>query len=241
MSPTVKRRLKKIILFSEIVFILVIGAGTGLVFGVFYAMNKQLPPDSSLDSYHAKVATTIWSSDGVLLAKLADENREPVPLGKIPLRMQQAIIAIEDARFYQHSGLDFWGVTRAVWSNVRGHELGQGASTITQQLVRNRYLTPQKTLTRKLKEAMLAIQMERNYTKHQILEAYLNQVYFGAGAYGVESAAKIYFGKDVRELSLPEAAMIAGMPQRPNELCPYNVYEADHNYDRTQERRNMVL
>jgi penicillin-binding protein 1A len=241
MSPTVKRRLKKFILFSEILFILIIAAGMGALFGLLFFMNKQLPPESALDTYHTKVASTIWSADGALLAKLADENREPVPLEKIPKRMQDAVIAIEDSRFYKHSGLDFWGLTRAVVANLRGHELSQGASTITQQLARNIYLSPRKTFSRKLKEALLAIQMERNWTKSQILERYLNRVYFGAGAYGVQTAARVYFGKDVRALSLAETAMIAGLPQRPNDLCPYEVYERDHNYDRVKERRDMVL
>lgn len=241
MNPAVKRRIKKILLWMEILFILVLGAGMGIVLAVAYQVNKLLPPDSVLDHYRAPVPTKIWSSDGILLAKIAAENREPIPLEKIPKNMQDAIVAIEDARFYQHSGLDFRGLGRAVVANLSGHELAQGGSTITQQLARNMFLSPRKTLSRKLKELLLALQIERNWTKKQILEGYLNQVYFGAGAYGVRAAAQAYFGKDPSKLTLAEASTLAGMVQRPSYLSPYASYANEGNYDRTKSRRNMVL
>ena len=240
-SPAVKRRVKKLLLWVEILFILTLGAGMGVVLGVYYQMNKTLPPDSRLDHYKAPVGTSIYSSDGVLLARFAAENREPVSLDQISPNMQHAIVAIEDARFYSHSGLDYIGLTRSLWANVRGQEMAQGGSTITQQLARNMFLSKRKKISRKIREMMMAVQIERNWTKRQILEAYLNEVYFGAGAYGVESASKVYFDKHAKDLTVPEAAMIAGLVQRPNYLSPYIAYRADQNYDRTKGRRNMVL
>ena len=241
MSPTIKRRVKKILLWTEITFILVMGAGMGVVLGAFYQMNKLLPAGSALDQYRAPVGTKIWSSDGYLLAKLAAENREPIPLGQVSKDMQDAIIAIEDARFYQHSGLDYRGVARAVFTNVQRGELSQGFSTITQQLARNMYLSQRKIISRKVKEILLAIQIERNWTKRQILEAYLNQVFFGSGAYGIRSAAQVYFGKAPKDLTLAESAMLAGLVQRPSDFSPYASYAQEGNYDRTLARRNAVL
>lgn len=241
-SRTVRRRFKKCVLWLEVMIILVLGAAVGVVAGAFYQISKVLPPESYLKSYRTPAGTTIFSSDGVLLARLADENREWVPLDRIPKVVQQAAIDIEDARFYRHSGLDFRGLTRAVWVNVRGGDLtGQGASTITQQLARNIYLTRTKTFSRKIKEALLAVQIERNWSKQQILEMYLNQVYFGSLAYGIQSASKTYFGKDVGKLTLAEAATLAGLPQRPSSLSPYVAMEETGSYNITISRRNQVL
>lgn len=240
-SPTVKRRVKTILLWMEITLILVLGAGMGVVLGAFYQMNKSLPPDQVIENYRAPVGTKIISSDGVVLAKIATENREPVPLDRIPKHMQDAMVAIEDSRFYQHSGLDFRGLARALWANVTDREMSQGASTITQQLARNMFLSSRKKLSRKIKEMLLAVQIERNWTKSRILETYLNQVYFGSGAYGVKAAAQVYFGKDVKDLKLEEAALLAGLPQRPSDLSPYASLRATGSYDRTKVRRNMVL
>ncbi len=240
-GKTVKRRLKKFVLWMEILLILVLGAGAGGVLAVWYQISKVLPPDAALDSYRPPVGSKIYSSDGQLLAKLAVENREPIPLDKIPKDMQNAMVAIEDSRFYTHGGLDFWGIGRAVVTNVSGREMSQGASTITQQLARNMFLSSRKKISRKLKEVLIAVQIERNWTKRQILEAYLNQVYFGAGAYGVKSASQTYFAKDPGKLTLAECAMLAGMPQRPSELNPYSAFDQDGNYDRTKARRDDVL
>lgn len=241
LSVAVKRRIKKVVLWTEVTFILILGAGMGIVLGAFYQMNKMLPADSQLDSYRPAVGTTLWSADGVLLAKVAHENREPVPLDRIPDHLQKAMVAIEDSRFYQHGGLDYRGLTRSLWVNLSGGELAQGGSTITQQLARNMYLSPRKTVSRKIKEMLLAIQIERNWTKRQILERYLNQVYFGSGAYGVQAAAQTYFKKDVRNLTLPEAALIAGLVQRPSNLSPYVARREGGDYERPRQRRDTVL
>src|SRR3569833_2317113 len=201
-SPTVKRRVKRLILWMEVLLILILGAGMGVVLGAFYQIHKVLPPDAVLDHYRPPVGTKIISSDGTVLAKLAAENREPVTLDRIPADMQHAIVAIEDSRFYSHAGLDFRGLARALWADVAQRDAAQGASTITQQLARNMFLNSQKKLSRKIKEMLLAVQIEKNWTKDQILNAYLNQVYFGSGAYGVKAAAQTYFGMDVSKLTL---------------------------------------
>lgn len=240
-NHTVKRRIKKFLLWVEVTLILILGAGMGVVLGAIYQMNKALPPDSKLDEYRPAVGTKIVSSDGTVLGKLAVENREPVSLDRVPKHMQDAIVAIEDSRFYHHSGLDYRGIARAVWVNTMRGELDQGFSTITQQLARNMFLSSRKTLNRKLKEVLYAIQIERNWTKRQILEAYLNQVYFGAGAYGVKSAAQTYFGKRVEDLNLEEAALLAALPQTPSRLSPFAVMQESGNYDRTKSRRDTVL
>jgi penicillin-binding protein 1A len=145
------------------------------------------------------------------------------------------LIATEDRKFYKHSGVDLKGIARAVMKDIQAREFVEGASTITQQLAKTLFLTPSKTLVRKIKEAILAFQLERRYTKDEILELYLNQVYFGSGAYGVESAARIYFGKSVKDLSLAECALIAGMPKSPSRYSPLI------NRDLALKRRNIVL
>jgi penicillin-binding protein 1A len=235
-SRAAKRRFKKVLLWFEILVILVLGAGVGIVCGALYQISKILPDERAINAFTPTAATTIYSSDGVRLAVLADQYREPVPLEKIPKHLQNAIVAIEDSRFYEHHGLDFRGVARALWENIRGRDLTQqGASTITQQLARNIYLTQRKTVSRKLKELMLAVQIERTWAKQQILETYLNQIYFGSGAHGVQSAAKTYFGKDVKDLNLAQCALIAGIPQRPNDHSPYR------DMARSRRRRDVVL
>lgn len=240
-SSQAKRRIRKVVLWTEIGFILILGAGMGIVLGALYQMNKLLPPDSQIEAYRAPVGTTIYSSDGVMLARLAAENRKPVSLDRIPKHMQQAIVAIEDSRFFNHGGLDFRGLSRSLWVNISGGEMAQGGSTITQQLARNMFLSPKKTVSRKMKEMLLAIQIERNWTKKQILERYLNQVYFGSGAYGVETAARTYFNKKIEDITVPEAAMLAGLVQVPSRLSPYISMREDGNYDRTRARRDLVL
>src|SRR5438034_9712593 len=235
-SRKARRRFKQLLLWAEIVFILVMGAGVGVVAGAFYQMSKLLPPDRQIGNYQPVAGTKFYSSDGVLLGSIAQENRDPVEIKRIPKRLQDAIVAIEDSRFYEHSGIDFRGLARALWQNIRsGNLTEQGGSTLTQQLARQIYLSGVKTMSRKVKETMLAVQIERNWPKKKILETYLNQVYFGSKAYGVQAAAQTYFGKNVWQLNLAQSALIAGLPQRPSKLNPYENPEA------ARTRRNLVL
>ncbi|MHB0913484.1 MAG: transglycosylase domain-containing protein [Armatimonadota bacterium] len=212
--------------------LLVLGIST--VGAVFVGVSRLLPV-KDISDYEPTEVTKIYSSDGVLLADLYEEQREVVPITQIPEDLRNATIAIEDKRFYEHFGVDVIGVFRAVYQNLRRGGMAQGGSTLTQQLARNIYLTREKKLSRKLQEMVLAVELERNYSKEQILELYLNQVFYGSGAWGVQTAAKVYFGKDVKDLSLAECALIAGLPQRPSGYSPYKDPEA------AVGRRNVVL
>jgi penicillin-binding protein 1A len=197
-----------------------VAAVAGIIGGFFLALTHDLPQIKGLESFEPAAITRIYSADKELLAELFTERRVPVRLSDIPGPLKQAIVATEDRKFYQHAGVDLKGVLRAILTDIRAGEFVQGASTITQQLARTLFLTPQKSVIRKLKEAFLAFQIERRYTKNEILELYLNQVYFGSGAYGVEAAARTFFGKSVRELDLAECALIAGMPKSPSRFSP---------------------
>jgi penicillin-binding protein 1A len=207
----------------------------GIITGAIFGLIHDLPQIRSLESFTPSAVTRIYSIDRELLAELFSEKRDPVPLDIIPHNLKSALIATEDRKFYSHSGVDLKAILRAILKDIWAGEFVEGASTITQQLAKTLFLTPKKTLVRKMKEALLAFQLERRYTKDEILELYLNQVYFGSGAYGVESAARIFFGKPVTNLSLPECALIAGMPKSPSRYSPLA------NWDLAIKRRNVVL
>jgi penicillin-binding protein 1A len=202
--------------------ILVTGAAmiSGASVGFFLALTHDLPQIQGLQTFKPAAITRIYSADKELLAERFTEKREPVPLNVMPDDLKEAILATEDNLFYEHPGVDLKGILRAIIRNIQAGEYVEGASTITQQLAKTLFLTPRKSIMRKLKEAFLALQIERRYTKDEILELYLNQVYFGSGAYGVEAAAQIFFGKPVQDLTLAECALIAGMPKSPSRYSP---------------------
>lgn len=234
--------LKWTILWVEIVAILLLASGLAVAALAFKDARDLIPSDDFIQNFTSPEGTQIWSADGQLLARLAVEHRELVKYRDIPQVMLDAIVAIEDQRFHDHHGIDLRGVARAVVANISAGDLTQqGASTITQQLARNIYLSPRKTVTRKLRETLLAIEIERNWTKPKILETYLNQVFFGAGAYGIQAASQVYFKKDVGDLTLPEAALLAGLPQRPTSFNPYRVRRQDKEMTLCKNRRNAVL
>ncbi len=218
-----------------IILFLSLGVLCGSFAGAFFALTHDLPQIRALEHFKPDAVTRIYSADKVLLAELFVEKREPVPLETIPRNLTAALVATEDRKFYKHSGVDLKGIARAIYKDIKAGEFVEGASTITQQLAKTLFLTPRKSLVRKLKEAILAFQLERRYTKDEILELYLNQVYFGSGAYGVESAAKIFFGKSVKDLTLSECALVAGMPKSPSRYSPLV------NPDLAIKRRNTVL
>lgn len=228
-------RLRLFWIITQITFLFAVAVGLVVIGAVFWSVSKMLPEGTEITQYKPAEATKILSSDGVVLAEIFEENREFVPLDRIPQDLQSATIAIEDSRFYKHPGVDVVGIARAVYQNLRSGTMGQGGSTLTQQLARNIYLTREKKLSRKLQEMALAIQLERHKTKQEILELYLNEVYYGSGAYGVQTAARIYFGKDAKKLSLSECALIAGLPQKPSGYSPYE------NPKSAIGRRNVVL
>ncbi len=192
----------------------------GTLVGVALAINVHLPPVDALYTPPSE-ATRIYAADGQLIASLYQENRDSVPLAQIPDLLQRAVIDTEDAEFYHHHGFSLRAVLRAGLRNVREKGYAEGGSTITQQLARNLFLTSEKSLTRKIAEILLAVEIERQLTKEEILERYLNQVYFGQGAYGVQTAAEMYFGKPASELNLPESALLAGLIRAPAVYSPY--------------------
>lgn len=216
-----------------ILAILFVGFGAGL--GLFFSYIKDAP---AFDPNKLKPSETsfVYDKDGKEIAELhGEQNRIPVSIDKVPDSLKNAFIAIEDQYFYQHKGINVRSILGALWADIMHGSYHRGASTITQQLVKNAFLSPEKTPKRKAQEAWLAIQLERHYTKNKILEFYLNQIYFGHSAYGVESAAEIYFGKSVDQLDLAESAMLAGIPKSPSIYSPYL------NFDKAKERQEIVL
>ena len=220
--------------FIIAIFIFV-AIASGSVVGAVLALFDDLPQIRSLEDFRPSAITRIYSSDQVVLGELFTEKRQPVALEVIPRYLKDALISVEDRKFYSHSGIDLKGILRAIVKDILAGAYVEGASTITQQLAKTLFLTPRKHLMRKLQEAILAFQLERRYTKDEILELYLNQVYFGSGAYGVASAARVFFGKSVKDLSLPECALIVGMLKAPSRYTPLV------NPDLALDRRNTVL
>lgn len=210
--------------------------GLGSVVGVFAFVATDLPVwnEQNLTGFNA---TLLMDDKEQVFSRLhAEEDRTIITLDKVPPQLVQAFVATEDQGFYQHHGVNFKGIARAVLSNIQSRDLtGQGASTITQQLARNAFLTMDKTWQRKVKEILLAFKLESIYSKDEIMELYLNKIYFGAGAYGVQTAANNYFGKDISDLNLAESALLAGLVQSPSAYDPF------HNFDAAKARQRVVL
>jgi penicillin-binding protein 1A len=226
--------------FSVVRFLLAIsgiGIAAGLVMAVsvLLVVSPTLPSIESLKDVRLKVPLRVYSADGSLMAEFGEERRLPVKIEQVPSMLIKAILSAEDDSFYVHKGVDFAGIARAALANLRTGEHGQGASTITMQVARNYFLSPEKTYTRKIKEILLSFKIERELSKDQILELYLNKIFLGHRAYGFASAAQVYYAKPLDELSLPEMAMLAGLPKAPSRNNPLS------NPDTARERRNYVL
>ncbi|CBE68896.1 MAG: PBP1A family penicillin-binding protein [Candidatus Methylomirabilis oxygeniifera] len=215
--------------------LLLMAISLGVLGGLFVTYLRDLPTLEALEEYQPSLVTTLYSDHDEPFATLFEQKRFWIPLDTIPRHLINGVIAVEDAQFYQHRGINFRGIARALLVNLRALRPAEGGSSITQQLAKLLLLTPEKHLSRKIKEAVLAIEIEKRYSKEKILELYLNQVYFGHGAYGVESAAHTYFKKPVDQLNLAEAATLAGLPRAPNYYSPI----ADK--ERAIRRRNHVL
>lgn len=230
--PKKKRRIDRRYVIYAIVLIgaVIIGTGIGIIAGTL-----KNAPDLADVKFRPLATSYIYDANGKVISRLFRENRVPVTLDKIPKHLQNAIVAIEDDGFYRHHGVDIMGIARALITDALHGQWVQGGSTITQQLAKNAFLTHERTLARKLNELVWAIQIERAYTKDEILETYLNEIYFGHGAYGVEAAAQLYFGKHVSDLDLAESALLAGIPRGPGFYSPYIDMEA------ATRRRNIVL
>lgn len=210
--------------------------GSMTVAGVIWYFSRDLPSLDLLQNYQPSLVTTVYSDDRQPIGQFFIERRILTPLAQIPKSLTQAVIATEDARFFEHPGLDYVGMLRAAWTNIRhGGRKVEGASTITQQLARSLFLSSERSYERKIRELILAYKMEAAAGKEQILETYLNQIYFGQGAYGVASAAQSYFGKKLSALTLAESAFLAGLPKSPSRFSPFTAY------DRAKKRQEHVL
>ncbi|HEX2481690.1 MAG TPA: penicillin-binding protein 1A [Methylomirabilota bacterium] len=210
-------------------------ASAGVAIAAYVFWPTDLPPAKALEEYTPSVGSRVYAEDDEFLTEFQAERRIFVPLQQIPLGLRNAVIAVEDARFYSHFGVDVRGILRAAYANFRHGRVVEGGSTITQQLAKVLFLTPDRSFSRKVKEALLALELEKRYSKDRLLELYLNQVYMGHGAYGVEAAARTYFGKSVQDLSLPESSMLAGLPRSPGNYSPFERPEL------VQRRRAIVV
>ena len=207
----------------------------GMFIWLWFAIARGMPTLDQLENPHPELATQLISSDGERLDQYYIKNRTTASLKDVPPDVIAALISTEDRDFYTHWGINLWGNIRAAWMDLITLSPKQGASTITQQLARNLYLTQKKSAIRKLREMASAVQIERSHTKNEILEMYLNVAYFGRGAYGIEAASQVYFGKDVNNLTTAEGAYLIGILKGPEN------YDPDNNYDRAMARRNTVL
>ena len=235
-SRTVRKSVRRFpwkLFLSVVLFVLC--ASAGAVFGLAQWMSRDLPDVAKLAAIRPPVRSTVYDVKGREIAAFFKENRDVVPLKAIPKTLVDATLSTEDRHFYSHWGVDLGGITRAALTNVLKLQTRQGGSTITQQLARNLFLTHERTLDRKFKELVIALRIEKMYSKQEILEMYFNQIYYGHGAYGAQAAARTFFGKDVRQLTLTEAALVAGLPQNPSGHSPYRNPQSAIN------RRNVVL
>ncbi|MDH3216899.1 MAG: PBP1A family penicillin-binding protein, partial [Candidatus Krumholzibacteria bacterium] len=226
-----QKRISLIAKISALVVVFVFGAAVG----TYHYFARDLPSTARLENFEPSLKTRVLADDGSLIGELYEQNRVLIPLDQIPGHLTDAIVAVEDRKFYSHWGLDMFGIARAMIKNIRAGSIVQGASTITQQLARNLFVMFDVSVSRKIKEAILALKIEKTYSKDEILEMYLNQIYFGSGAYGVEAAAREFFGKGVTELTVGESTLLAGLPKNPRDYSPH------HNLERALERRALVI
>ncbi len=226
--------MKRLFIIAAIVSAIGLVLG-GLLLGfAILVAQPNMPSLEVVTDYRPKVPLRIYTSDDALIGEYGEERRNVTPIEQFPDHLKKAVIAIEDDRFYEHGGVDYWGVLRAGLANLRGH-LSQGASTITMQVARNFFLSNEKTFSRKIYEVMLAWKIEKNLSKDKILELYMNQIFLGQRAYGFSSAARIYFAKDVQDLTVAEAAMLAGLPKAPS------AYNPVVNFRRAKIRQEYIL
>src|SRR5438046_3793856 len=235
-APERRRRLLSI-LWLPAVLLLALAAGglTGIIGAYELNYSRAANEVAALATYRPSVVTRVYADDGqTVIGEFALEKRIPLKYDEIPPVMKNAILAVEDVRFYDHVGIDPIRIVGAVWKNVTSNRK-EGGSTLTQQLAKNLFLTREQTYTRKVNEWVLALQIERYYTKNQIMELYANHIFVGANAYGVEAGAETYFGKQAKDLTIEEAALLAAIPKAPGEYSP------TANMQRAKERRDLVL
>jgi len=219
-GPNIMLKFLKFVQWSVLTLVFVIVAGLLAAAAVYMHIREDLPEISSVTDYRPPLVTTVYSDDGRKIAEFYRERRIVIPLSQMPKKLAEAFIAAEDSRFFNHKGVDYFGIVRAFLKNIESGAIVQGGSTITQQVVKPFLSKYERSYRRKLKEAILAYRIEKRFTKEEILSLYLNQIYMGSGAYGVEAASEIYFGKSAKELNLAECALLAGLPKAPSEYAP---------------------
>ncbi len=235
-EQTARRGVGRIIFYFLLWSVLICTVLGGLgAFGLYTYISRDLPKIETLQDYHPPIVTTVFADDGRKIAEFYNERRIVVPLSEMPETLITAFIAAEDSRFYKHQGIDILSIIRAFVKNLEAGTIVQGGSTITQQVTKSFLLSPERSYTRKMKEAILAYRIEKTLQKEEILFLYLNQIYLGHGAYGVEAAAENYFGKPAKDMNLAECAMLAGLPQAPSRYSPFKHPE------RAKQRQIYVL
>ncbi|MBP9531350.1 MAG: transglycosylase domain-containing protein, partial [Syntrophaceae bacterium] len=225
-SPAIKITL-------AVFLVLFLAAAGGAV--TYRVMTKDLPGIDALKDYRPSIASRVLDENDMLIDEFFLEDRKMINIADVPKIVQYAFVAAEDSRFYKHRGVDLLSIFRALFKNVEAGKIVQGGSTITQQVAKLMYLTPERKYVRKLKEAILSYRIDKYLTKDEILHLYLNQIYLGHGTYGIESASIGYFGKSARDLTLPEAALLAGLPKAPTTYSPFL------NFNRAKQRQIYVL
>ena len=235
MAPTVPARFLGRLQRAGLIILFALAIVFGAVVGILLAYETDLPQISSLEDFEPNIITQVYNVDGSLLGEFSIERRVVVGFKDIPPVLRNAVVAVEDAEFWKHLGVNLWRIPSAAIANVRAGRRTQGSSTLTMQLSRVLFLTPEKSYERKIKEAILAFQIEKNFTKEEIFTFYCNQVYFGHGNYGVEATSRFLYSKPIKDLTLSEAALVAGLPQNPSRLSPLEHPE------RALARRNHVL
>src|SRR5438034_4447240 len=231
--PHEKKRVFRNVLITLLYFFSI---SIGGLFGFFLSYLNRLPQLEQVERFHPSIPSQVFSSDGQPIEEFYLEKRVLVhSMDEMSPYVRNAIIAVEDAHFFQHPGVDPWGILRALYVNLRTGRVVEGGSTLTQQLAKMLFLKPERTMERKIQEAMLAVQLERRYTKDEVFLLYCNQVYLGHGVYGVQAASNYYFGKPAKDLNVDEAALLAALPKAPQEFSPYT------HPDRALQRRNHVI
>lgn len=232
-----QRRKKRYILLKwlTVLFFLGVFAAAAVSTGIYLHFSKGLPSVVSLHDYRPPTVSTMYAADGTKIAEFFKERRIVIPLESMPRTLRMAFVSAEDARFFEHRGIDFISILRAFIKNLKAGGIVQGGSTITQQVTKSFFLSPERRYARKIREAILAHRIEKHLTKDEILYLYLNQIYLGHGAYGVEAAAHNYFGKHAKDLNLAESAILAGLPQAPSRYSPF------HHPELAKERQVYVL
>ena len=221
-----------VLLFTVVLCLVCVIAGSSFL---YYILLKELPSIAALKDYRPSIATRVYADNDELIDEFFMEDRKIIKIAEVPKGVIQAFVAAEDARFYEHKGFDLQSMTRAFFKNIEAGRIVQGGSTITQQVAKALYLSPERSYMRKIREAVLAYKIDKYLTKDEIMNLYLNHIYLGHGTYGIEAASQAYFGKSARQITLPEAAMLAGLPKAPSTYSPFI------NWDKARQRQAYVL